>query len=353
MSFSSDARNEIAREDCAHECCARSELAAAILASGGISLIGLNKYRLAIDTSDAAIARRFYTIIRKYFGVVSDIRVKKTDKLGGRTRYIVAPPDSAAAELLSRAGLIDKSARFGVSETPDSDIFKYSCCRISFLRAAFLVCGIITNPEKAYHMEFIAPSAAFAELVMKLMCDFEIRAKNTCRNGKEVVYLKGSESVADALRLLGAHSGVMAIENTIIMKEVLNNVTRVMNCDNSNINRTIIGAQRQIDDIRLIDEMLGLTKLPKRLREIAEARLASPSATLADLGEALIPAVGKSGANSRMRKLNELAQKLRTGEEIDLTNGVDGDGQAGGDFQGRRRHNARDGGGNYPARGEV
>ena len=38
MSFASNARAEMARELCAEGCCARAELAAALLAAGGIGV---------------------------------------------------------------------------------------------------------------------------------------------------------------------------------------------------------------------------------------------------------------------------------------------------------------------------
>ena len=41
------------------------------------------------------------------------------------------------------------------------------------------------------------------------------------------------------------------------------------------------------------------------------ARLLKPEATLKELGEDLEPPVGKSGVNHRLRKLGEMAEKLR------------------------------------------
>ncbi len=45
--------------------------------------------------------------------------------------------------------------------------------------------------------------------------------------------------------------------------------------------------------------------------EIARERLERPDATLKELGEALDPPVGKSGVNHRLRKLCDLAGRLR------------------------------------------
>ena len=56
---------------------------------------------------------------------------------------------------------------------------------------------------------------------------------------------------------------------------------------------------------------MGLSELPKNLREIAQLRLEYQEATLQELGELLTPPVGKSGVNHRLRKLNEIADSIR------------------------------------------
>ena len=53
-------------------------------------------------------------------------------------------------------------------------------------------------------------------------------------------------------------------------------------------------------------------------REIAQARVENPETSLSALGELLTPPLGKSGVNARMRKLTELARKLRAGEDTGL-----------------------------------
>ena len=59
----------------------------------------------------------------------------------------------------------------------------------------------------------------------------------------------------------------------------------------------------------MIEERLGLDTLPKGLREVAEARLAAPDASLMDISIQL--GIGKSGVNHRFRKLLEIADSLR------------------------------------------
>lgn len=318
MSFAAEARAEIAHAPLDQVCCARAELAAALLASSGISIHGKAVYRLSLSSSEATIVRRYFSLVKKYFGVTCEIRVSRTDRLSGQTRYQLLFPDEHAQALLAEARLLDSAALFGVRMSSDPSIFRYACCRTAFLRAAFLFCGTISNPEKSYHIEFAAPSEQFAQSVMETLRYFEIRAKNTCRKSKEVVYLKGSEGVADVLTLLGAHASVLAFENVRIAKELRGSINRQVNCDSSNINRAMMSAEKQIEDIRFIDLELGLDRLPATLRSVAEARMGNPEISLAGLGELMDPPLGKSGVNARLRRIADIAERLRSGEEIDL-----------------------------------
>ena len=318
MSFASDAQLEMAHSECESAACARSELCAALLASGGISLQGFGRFRVRLVSSDATIVRRCFTLLKKYFDVTGELRVLKTEQFGGMTRYQLVLPDESARELLDRLLLLDAESLFGLRQSPPEDLFADDACRVAFLRAAFLFCGTMTNPERAYHIEFDTPSEQFAQTVMELLNKFEIRAKNTCRKGKEVVYLKGSEGVSDVLTLLGAHKSVLELENIRIAKELRNQVNRQINCDSSNINRSVMTAERQMADIQYIEEELGLDKLPRTLQEIARVRMDYPETSLSGIGELLTPPLGKSGVNARLRRISEIAAKLRSGEEIDI-----------------------------------
>lgn len=318
MSFAADARGEIAHIECDQICCARSELCAALLASGGIAFLGRGRYGLSIESSDATIVRRYFSIIKKFFGVTGELRVSRTKQLSGMTRYQLVLPDDGAMHMLEELKLLDPDGLFGLRQQPHPDIFKYSCCRVAFIRAAFLFCGTVSNPERAYHLEFSAPNEQFAQSVMGALEYFEICAKKACRKAKEVVYFKGADDVSDILRLMGANQSVMNLENVRITKGLRNQVNRQMNCDSSNITRAMMSAEKQIEDIQFIDEELGLDKLPASLRSIAEARIANPETTLAGIGELLTPPLGKSGVNSRLRRIADIARKLRSGEELDI-----------------------------------
>jgi len=91
------------------------------------------------------------------------------------------------------------------------------------------------------------------------------------------------------LNIIGAHSALLELENIRILKEMRNNVNRIVNCETANLQKTVDASVRQVENINYIKEHLGFDKLPENLREIAKMRLAYSDATLKELGEMLNP----------------------------------------------------------------
>ena len=84
-----------------------------------------------------------------------------------------------------------------------------------------------------------------------------------------------------------------------------------MNCEAANITKTVNAAVRQIEDIKFIEDKIGIASLPVNLQEIARLRLENEDSSLIDLGQMLESPVGKSGVNHRLRRISEIANSLR------------------------------------------
>ena len=74
---------------------------------------------------------------------------------------------------------------------------------------------------------------------------------------------------------------------------------------------TLTVLMRQLEDIELIRQEMGLDNLPESLREICEIRIQNPEIGLSELGNLMTPPLGKSGVNHRFRKLSSIAQEIR------------------------------------------
>ena len=117
--------------------------------------------------------------------------------------------------------------------------------------------------------------------------------------------------IGELLSVMGAQNSYMDFENRRIYKDVSNTVNRRVNCETSNIRKTVTAASKQLDDIRFLEEHGFLDDLPDTLKEAAYGRLENPDATLAELGALMDPPVGKSGINHRLLRLSDIARQKR------------------------------------------
>ena len=181
-----------------------------------------------------------------------------------------------------------------------------------FTAGAFLSCGSMTDPNKEYHLEFVLPCAQLEEPFSQILLAIGVNAKTVLRKGMPVVYLKHSEQIEDLLTFMGAQQGTIDFINIEILKNVRNKANRISNCDIANINKVMLAAERQIKDILLIDERMGLDALSPDLQQMALLRMDNPELSLKELGELLDPPIGRSGVNHRLKRLQVLADSLRT-----------------------------------------
>ena len=86
-----------------------------------------------------------------------------------------------------------------------------------------------------------------------------------------------------------------------------NTVTRQINCDSANTDKTVAAAQEQLDAIRRYIRAYGLDALPEPLRVTALLRIANPEASLAELAQLSVPPVSKSCLNHRLKKILSIA----------------------------------------------
>ena len=136
-----------------------------------------------------------------------------------------------------------------------------------------------------------------------------------------ITYLKEAEKITEFLNVIGAHNSLLRFEDVRIPRDMRNSVNRLVNCETANLNKTIGASLRQVENIKLIDERIGLDALPEKLREIAQLRIDYQEVTLKELGEMVSSGkISKSGINHRLRKLDEIAEQLRSGQSVSLKN---------------------------------
>ncbi|MHC0037810.1 DNA-binding protein WhiA [Pseudoneobacillus sp. C159] len=313
MSFASETKKELTTLEI-KDCCGRAELSALIRMNGSLSFSN-RKLVVDIQTENAAIARRIYTLIKRNFQVPVELLVRKKMRLKKNNVYIVRLA-KMAKEILEELKILGENFTF--VHDISKDLVKKKCCRRSYLRGAFLAGGSVNNPEtSSYHLEVASLYKEHNDSLCELMNTFGLNSKTLERKKGFITYLKEAEKITEFLNIIGAHNALMHFEDIRIVRDMRNSVNRLVNCETANLNKTIGASIRQVENIRFIEKTAGLHILPDKLREIAELRVKYQDVTLKELGEMVSGGtISKSGINHRLRKIDEIAEKLRMGETV-------------------------------------
>lgn len=313
MSFSSKVKEELSRQWSPARHCQIAETAAVLSLCGRVKISASDHYAIEIHTENLAVARKYFTLLKKTFNIRTDVSIRSGINPGRSRTYIVAVREhEEALKVLQAVKLINSQGEIGENLSLIRNVvLQNACCRRAFIRGAFLAAGSISAPEKFYHFEIVCPTEPKAEQLKNIIATFDIEAKIVPRKKYYVVYIKEGSQIVDILNVMEAPVSLMELENIRIVKEMRGSVNRQVNCETANINKTVSAAVKQIEDIRFIQSVAGLSGLPESLQEMARIRLERPEATLKELGEALEPPVGKSGVNHRLRKLSLVAEELR------------------------------------------
>ena len=276
MSFASDVKKELTMLE-VHPEHAKAELAALISMNGTLEQSDDHIF-VTIQTENAAIARRIFSLIKDLFAIKADISVRRRMKLNKNNVYFIRL-NKEAKRILSSLGILEPM----LYEIPLPDEIKKNDQKVrSFLRGAFLARGSVNSPEtNSYHLEIHSTNEAMNQDTFDMMEELELNPKTHRRkNGGYMTYLKEAEKIADFLGIVGANNGLFMFEDVRIVRDMRNSVNRLVNCEQANLNKTVDAATKQLEAILLLDREVGLTSLPERIQEIASLRLDHPEASL-------------------------------------------------------------------------
>jgi DNA-binding protein WhiA len=292
-----------------------AQISAIMKVSGTISFSGRG-LSFKITTENPSSARLVFTLLKTHFDIHSKLMVKKSNSLKKNNIYMVVIDEEMGVRgLLQETGiLVEIEGVMSLNYRIQESMIESETEKRAYIRGAFLGGGSVSNPEKTYHLEFVTHSEEYALDLCNIINSFGLNSKVIQRKSSFIIYIKEGEQIVDLLNIVGAHTSLLELENIRIMKEMRNNVNRLVNCETANLSKTVNAAVRQVESIKLIQSQIGLKRLPKNLREIAELRLNYPDESLKELGEMLEPPVGKSGVNHRLRKIEKIAEELRASE---------------------------------------
>ena len=181
----------------------------------------------------------------------------------------------------------------------------------AIVRGSFMGAGSITDPKSKYHLEIVFQTEENALKVNHILNHFEINSKVLKRAKNYIIYLKDGEEISNFLAFIGANSSVLKFEENRVIRDVRNNVNRIVNCETANLNKVIKTSVKQIEDIKFIKKCNKFNELSEGEKELAYLRLNNPESSLTELGKMLDNPISKSGVNHRMKAIQKKAEEIR------------------------------------------
>lgn len=297
MSFCSNVKAELCRLPLNRSCCAVAEAYGVLLFCNTCSPTGI---RIVTESRD--FAQRLPRLFKKAFQVEFDVLPENEN---GK-RIFVLEDREKIVKIYEAFGLEMETT---VSLHVNLSVLEEECCRISFLRGAFMAGGSVTDPEKRYHLELATSHMRVCREVYSLLMELGFFPKDVSRSGNSILYFKQSDYIEDVLTTIGAPVNAMRIMEAKVEKDLRNGVNRRVNCETANLDKAVDAAQEQLAAIRRLEANGTYNDLPDKLRKTAELRKANPEATLLELAQMQEPPLTKSAINHRMRKLVELSKQ--------------------------------------------
>ena len=299
MSFSTEAKKEIAALMPDKLCCRTAQIYGMLECAHAFSAA-----EISLQTEQEEIADLYDRMVSR---ICSVPRPQRTTLRRRTTLWQSTIPDAALRrQVLEHFGHSDRDVTLRLTRANlDCD-----ACARAYLRGAFLVCGAVTDPEKDYHLEFATPRYHLSRDLLALFREVNFPAKIVTRGGNYVVYIKGSEAIEDCLTYLGATKAALEMMGVKMVKSIRNDTNRRINCESANIDKTVQAAVAQVEAVRRIERICGLSALPEELQEVARLRLENPDLSLRDLGALLDPPMTRSGINHRLQRILKFAADL-------------------------------------------
>lgn len=320
MSFSSEIKEEIIKQAIDNDCCEFAFLAGTINSIGSLE-ISRGGVTFSLRCDNYAIIEKIRDIINKlYSDKIEDLEIvqKSTGKV---LMYEVVFPFQVGNRILKDCMILSLSDgnTWEINKGIDHHIILEDCCKTNYLKAVFLCSGSVSVPvveeetgisSGDYHFELEFNSVDQAKAVSHLLGEFGFITKKVERSGKQVVYIKESESIADFVGFVGATRSYLKLQNEMITRDMRNSINRQANCVSANISKTVGASLIQLKAIEVIENTIGLESLSEDLIKVAKLRKEYPDSSLSDLINITEGKYTKSGLNYKFKKIVEIANNL-------------------------------------------
>ena len=272
-----------------------------------------NNENIIILSENPKVVRKIFTIFKDLYDINPVIVQGKSNNFNKKSYYNIIINEKIGL-ILKDLMVFDEDGKY--LSVPKSYFLDGEDLKRAYLRGLFLAKGSINDPKKSrYHLEFLIDNKLEAYLIVDILKEFDISAKVIVRDKGYMTYVKEAEKIGDFLRIVSANNAILYYEDIRIYRDHKNMTNRLNNCEQANVDKIISASEKQIEDINLIEEKIGLDAVSEKIKDVIIYRKKYPEVSLSELSYIISKEtdqdISKSGLNHRFRKIHELADKLR------------------------------------------
>lgn len=310
-SFTSQVKEELVNNAYPSNDRLRALLAAYIRINGSLVFRHKNTL-LQLTTENAKIGKFIYQTINEIYQTNAKLIIKENKKFNQNKSYMIEISD-ASETIMDDLEISFLEGKISKSIVRNDDTIS------GYLTGAFLAAGSINSPVTSnYHLEIALNNDNYAKWLAKLFAKYKncnIEPKITERRDEYVIYFKKSDQISNFLIMIGAVSSCLEFEDVRANRDLMNNANRLTNMDTANMRRTIETGLRQVEEINLINQMLGIDNISNiKERELCRLRITNESSSLQELadmmGKTFKVIISKSNINHLFRSIHELYERL-------------------------------------------
>lgn len=183
------------------------------------------------------------------------------------------------------------------------DMARFEKKRPDWLRGLWGSCGALYIPRSGYYMSFRVSSRETEHTAAAMLKKSGFSFGRRHIQGKHEITLRNQEEIVTLLAGFGLVKTSLRMEEKAIVRSMRNRANMLVNCDSSNIRKSLDAATRQLELARAAVSAPGFESLPDVLKNLVKSRVDNPSVTLEELGKLQSPPISKSTVQYRWKKL--------------------------------------------------
>lgn len=284
-----------------------AELIALLKFNGQLRLVN-GTYGLDFQTENITTSRRAYQLLQLETDARLEVVVRKQMRLKKNNVYIIRM-ETGGLSLVDAYDILDMDAM--------CEKFVHTKYQVrAFLRGAFLSTGSLNDPHKSrnYHLEITSTEEEVIDKIVFFSKKYHFAGKKVKRKQHYIFYLKEAEKIGDFLAFIGAIQTLFEFEDIRIRRDMNNSINRITNCEIANTQKSLNTITKQLQEIQVIEDEIGLAVLGEKTEQIARLRREYDDLSMTEFVDVLQEhgiKLSKSGLNHQLRKISNLAKNIQ------------------------------------------